>query len=188
MFALELRWRVCHALHSDACRNQGPRNKPSTYQIPIPSGEPWALHKHSSPSLGGTSPTCTNTGKSPTGAVLVEFLLQDIGVLCVGTKCRCIVLPEGNSQAEMSEGNVGPGEAGHSQQSHQDMNFSCRDRVNSGCAKPTPFPSKTSCTYQGFSGHCIKPRRTRGSIPGPQGRWASLLSCSQHWTGQIFLP
>lgn len=66
----------------------------------------------------------------------------------MGTKCRCIVLPEGNSQAEMSEGNVGPGEAGHSQQSHQDMNFSCRDRVNSGCAKPNPFPSKTSCTYQ----------------------------------------
>lgn len=68
--------------------------------------------------------------------------------------------------------NVGPGEAGCSQQTHQNMNFSCRDRVNSGCAKPITFPSKTSCTYQRFSGNCIKPRRTRDSIPhekpGPQ--------------------
>lgn len=32
--------------------------------------------------------------QNSTGAVFVEFLLQDIGALCVGTECKCIVLPE----------------------------------------------------------------------------------------------
>lgn len=61
--------------------------------------------------------------------------------------------------------NARPGEAGSSRQSQWDTNFSCGDRVNSGCAKPTLFPSKTSCMYQRFSGNRIKPRRTRESIP-----------------------
>lgn len=108
----------------------------------------------------------------------------------MGTKCRCMVLPDRNSQR--CQRNVGPGEAGCSQQSRQDTNPSCRDRVNSGCAEPTPFPSKTSCMHQRFSGNCIKPRRTRESIPhgkpGLRSRWASLLPCSQHWAAWILLP
>lgn len=101
-----------------------------------------------------------------------------------------MVLPGRNSQR--CQRNVGPGEAGCSQQSRQDTNLSCRDRVNSGCAEPTPFPSKTSCMHQRFSGNCIKPRRTRESIPhgkpGLRSRWASLLPCSQHRAAWILLP